>query len=123
MPCEYQIDVPHRLVRARAWGPLSHADFMATLMGIRNDPAFRSDFSQLYDLREALPTPISADKVRDLASYSNFGAGSRRALVATHDMIYGMLRMYASHRQVIGQEQIAVFRSLADAQAWLELKT
>jgi hypothetical protein len=122
MPSEYQIDVANRLVRARAWGVLTHDDLMATLLGIRNDPAFKSDFSQLYDFREALPSPISAAKVRDLASYSNFGAGSRRALVAANDAIYGLLRMYAAHREAIGREQIAVFRSLADAQAWLQSK-
>jgi len=122
MPSEYEIDVANRLVRARAWGVLTHADLMATLMGIRNDPAFRPDFCQLYDLREALPSAMSAENVRDLASYSNFGFGSRRALIAANDAVFGLSRIYASYRQVIGKEQIAVFRSLADAQAWLAEK-
>ncbi len=86
-----------------------------------HDPAFRSDLSQLYDLREAANLTISADEIRDLAGYSPFGPGVRRAIVARQDAVYGAARMFALLREAGGApEQIRVFRSLEEANEWLE---
>lgn len=123
MPSAYEIDLKRRLVRSRAWGVLTHDDVMATRLEMERDPAFRPDFSQVYDFREVSPAAMSAARVRELAGYSTFGPGSRRAFVATHDVVYGLLRLYALEREALGgKERMAVFRSIEDAKAWLGLE-
>jgi hypothetical protein len=52
MPCDYEIDTDLRLVRTRMWGVLTYAELTANRSQMSLDPAFRSDFSQLADLRE-----------------------------------------------------------------------
>jgi hypothetical protein len=123
MPSECEIDVPDRLVRCRAWGAVTHADITETRLKFTRDPAFHPDFFQLYDLREVTNTDIAADEIRDLASYAPFSHDVRRAIVAPQDAVYGVARMFALRREASGgQEQIRVFRSLAEANIWLGLE-
>lgn len=122
MPSEYWIDVQHRLVRARAWGIVTHVELTKTRLGIVEDPNFRSDLSQLYDFREVTRSAISAEEVRELGGHSHFGAKSRRALLVAPGATYGLARMFELYREAIGgREQIRVFTSLGEAEAWLEL--
>ena len=43
MPWSYEIDADHRLVRARAWGVLTHDQITALRLRYTGDPAFRPD--------------------------------------------------------------------------------
>ena len=123
MPCEYEIDLTHRLVRTRAWGAVTHAELTAMRVRLTGDPAFQSDFSQLYDLREAVSLAMTADEIRELASYSHFGANSRRAIVAPKIAAFGTVRMFAIQREASGgQDEVRAFRSLAEANDWLGLE-
>jgi hypothetical protein len=122
VPSEYWIDVPHRLVRARAWGVLTHAELTKTRLGIMGDPNFLSDFSQLYDFREVTKAAVSADEIREIGGHSYFSAQSRRAILAPHGAVYGLARMFELYREAIGgREQIRVFTSGEEAEAWLGL--
>jgi hypothetical protein len=123
MSCDYEIDLRHRLVRCRGWGAVTHADITETRLRFTHDPAFHPDFFQLYDFREVTNIDIAADQVRDLASYAPFSRHARRAIVAPQNAVYGLARMFATQREASGgQEQIRVFRSLAEANAWLSLE-
>jgi hypothetical protein len=71
-------------------------------------------------------TTVSAtlDELQQVAGFSVFGPGTRRAFVATNPVPYAFSRMYEAYREFNdGQEQIEVFRSLEDAEKWLGLKT
>jgi hypothetical protein len=123
MPSEYEIDPAHRLVRVRAWGVLTHAEVTATRVGFISDPAFRPDFSQIYDAREVTSASMTGDEIRDLASYSAFDRTSRRAFVVSTTAAYGVARMMSIQREATGgEEQIRVFRSVEDANKWLGLE-
>jgi hypothetical protein len=123
MPCDYEIDLANRVVRARAWGVLTCAEAAATRTRFAGDPAFRPDFSQLYDFREVTRVDMTGEEIRDFARFSPFAPGARRAAVATQSAVYGVLRMLGIQREVSGgQDEIRIFKSLEDAVKWLELE-
>ena len=57
---------------------------------------------------------------RRLAERDPFAAGSRRAIVATGNLVYGMSRMYMAYSDGQGAE-MRVYRSLEAARQWLGL--
>jgi len=123
MPWSCEIDPDLRLVRSRAWGVLTHDEITALRLRYAGDPAFRADFSQLFDLRDVTSISATLDELQEVASHTAFGPGTRRAFVATNPVPYAFSRMYEAYREFNGgQEQIEVFRSLEDAEKWLELR-
>ena len=122
MPWSYEIDPEHRLVRSRAWGVLTHEEITALRLRYTGDPAFQSDFSQLFDLRDVTSVTATLDELQEAAGFSHFGPGTRRAFVATNPVPYAFSRMYEAYREFNGgQEQIEVFRTIEDAEKWLGL--
>jgi hypothetical protein len=63
---------------------------------------------------------MSPDAIRDLAESSIFAAGTKRAFIASQDAHYGLARMLQAYCR-IENTQIGVFRTLAEAEEWLEL--
>ncbi|MEO8201142.1 MAG: hypothetical protein ABI679_11520 [Gemmatimonadota bacterium] len=120
MPGAYNID-PHRhLVLSRGWGVVTNDDFMVHARELTEDPRFQPTFSQLSDLRDAERLELDTFTVRRLAAISPFGAGSRRALVVSSDLAFGMARMFQTLREGNGEE-LQVFRDIDAALDWLGL--
>jgi len=120
MPSSYQIDLENGLVRCRAWGVFTHSEATATRLEFTSDPAFRSDFSQVYDFSEVARIEMTGEEIRDLGSYSPFGRYAKRAAIAPGDAIFGALRMFEiQHEASGGRTTIHVFRSTSEAEAWL----
>lgn len=65
---------------------------------------------------------MTGEEIRDLASYSPFTPGVRRAAVASQTAVYGALRMFSILREVRGSDDVGVFKSFAEAMEWLGLK-
>jgi hypothetical protein len=124
MPWNYEIDINHRLIRARAWGVLTHEEITALRLRYTGDPEFQPDFSQLFDLREVTTVSATLDELQEVAGFSVFSPGVRRAFVATNPVPYAFSRMYEAYREFNGgQEQIEVFRSIEEAEKWLGIRT
>jgi hypothetical protein len=122
MPCAYEIDADYRLIRTRIWGLLTYAELTANRLRMENDPAFKADFSQLADLREVTAIALTGDQIREFAAHSPFTPGTRRAVVASSDVAFGLGRVYGSYREAISpKDQIRIFRHLNDAEEWLGL--
>ena len=122
MPADYEIDVACRLVRFRLWGEVTDAESKANRLRLVRDPAFNPDFCELIDMRGVTGFgSVTGTQVRDNASVStHFGPGTRRALVATTEIGYGLARMWAAYREASGgKEEIGVFRSVEAAEIWL----
>jgi hypothetical protein len=118
---DYSVDVERRCVRIRVSGVLTAAAFLSTLTDMHRDPRVTRDFSALIDFRDIRSvTGLHDDEVRSVAS-SAVGAVARRALVATVPSVFGVCRMFATCCELAGGEPVAVFRSVLDAEEWLEL--
>jgi len=75
---------------------------------------------RLWDL-SAIDLNLSAEELRQIARYSRekFSSSDRLALVASADLTYGELRMFEVFRQQDDPPTVWVFRSVAEAEAWL----
>ena len=118
MPCGYIIDLARSLVLSRGWGIVTDRELLAHVRALTIDPRFVRNLHQLADLRDVVDVEVTAATIREMASLNPYGDGSRRAVVVTSDVLFGMARMY----QILRDEptdELEIFRTLDDALRWL----
>lgn len=122
MPISYRIDSKRQLILTRAWGVLTDAELLAHKERLLHDAAFDPRMPQLSDVREIERLDVTAAGVRAMVAHDAANSerrnGHRMALVVPMDEAFGMARMY----ELMGQGQdggVGVFRTLAEAEAWL----
>ena len=118
----YNIDKERRLVLSTGSGVFTLADALAHQQRLANDPDFDSSFSQLVDLTHVTSVELTAFDIRKLAQANLFSRGSRRAILATSDVAFGLARMFGALRESAGEDGIHVFRDLNEALDWLFAK-
>jgi hypothetical protein len=116
----YRIDRALRVVRSRGWGTLSTDDLQDYTSRLLADPAFDPDYRSLADLSEVTRVEIDQVALSHAAWMPSFTPGTRRAVIAPTDLVYGLARMFATHSERFGQV-VHVFRHRSDAEAWLGL--
>jgi hypothetical protein len=118
---EYAINPARHVIYTRMWGSVTMADFLAVRSTLTADPQFDPSFSHISDLRDCAPLDVSASDIGQLASRAA-RKPSRRAIVVSHDVTFGLARMYELRRQLVDPSgQIQVFRTLPEALTWLGL--
>ena len=120
MPVSHKIDVVKGVVFTTWSGDVTLEEARSHLQQLRNHADFLPSMSQLSDAREVTST-VSAEGIRELASTTPFGEGSRRAIVVSSDVVFGVSRMYEL-RQLEGGADVKLFRDIGEARAWLGLK-
>ena len=121
MPCEFLIDTERRLVVSRGTGIFCRADFMGHMEKLRVDLRFRPEFDHLVDGRKFDRVDLTPTQIWELRGESVFAATSRRALVVSSRLHFGLARMFASYREATSNQVTAVFWDLMEAVAWLGL--
>ena len=124
MCVDYRIDTARGLVFTDCHGNISAADMDDIAQRLRNDPAFNPDYRQLVDLTAVSGISAPFDAIRHFASDQRgdpFSGKSHRAIVAPHDLTFGVARMYEALREDKDNGALRVFRSLPEALKWLEL--
>ena len=127
MPLEHRIDHRLRLVLTRAVGTLTDDEVFAYQHDVWSRPEV-AGYDELIDMSAvehvAVPSP---DRIVRLASVSaGMDVGmppTRLAIIAPRDFEFGLGRMYGAHREMDSRntKRVGVFRSRAEAQAWLGL--
>jgi hypothetical protein len=120
MPCAYTIDLARSLVLSRGWGEVTDRELLAHVRALTADPRFARNFHQFIDLRDVTDVQITASTIREMVKLNPFGAGARRAVVVTSDVVFGMARMYQILRDE-SPDEFEIFRKLDDALRWLEI--
>ncbi|HJQ52227.1 MAG TPA: hypothetical protein VJ825_00155 [Gemmatimonadaceae bacterium] len=85
---------------------------------LRTDPRFDSSFRELVDMTAVTKLLITTHLIYETALDQFFEPGTRRAIVASSDVVFGMARMFALRAESAGQ-LVEVFRAPARAEAWL----
>ena len=119
LPFTYQIDVERRLVISIASGVVTADEILNHQGQLMSDPQFSPEFWQLVDLTQATRTDIHAQDVRALAAKAVFAPGSRRAIVASGPVAFGLARMFELMRDTRGERGIQVFNDREEALRWL----
>jgi hypothetical protein len=121
MPVSYSIDPAQGLVTNVGTGVLTDADMRETQQRMIADADFRSTYSQLFDLTDVTEVRLTSSYLREMADATAFAPSSRRALVVTQTLLYGLSRMFQAFLGDQG-EAFRVFRSRAEAESWLDLR-
>jgi hypothetical protein len=122
MPVFYKIDKERKLVISTGSGVFTMADALAHQEKLRKDPDFDPSFSQLLDFTHVTKLELDAKDVRRLAQTFVFSDDSRRAILVSGDVAFGLARMFEMLRDTFGEKGIRVFRNLDDALDWVLAK-
>jgi hypothetical protein len=126
VPLDYRIDHKQRLVHVTAHGVITADALFAYQKAAWSDPAIAeydelADMSGVEDVEAPSPSNVSA-----LAGFSARMDASAKptklAIVARDDLLFGLGRMYQAYREMKpgSNKEVAVFRSMPEALAWLE---
>jgi hypothetical protein len=122
MPVFFKIYGERRLVMSTVSGVVTLADALAHRENLRKNPDFDPSFSQLVDLSNVTKLEFSREDVERFAQDTIFSLNSRRAAVATGDLVYGLARMFEMLRESKGEGGLRVFRHLDEALEWVLAK-
>ncbi|MBI3412276.1 MAG: hypothetical protein HY040_28490 [Planctomycetes bacterium] len=125
MPLDYEIDSKRRLVMAKGRGAVTDQDLLGYQCAVWLRPEV-AGYSELVDMSavERIVEP-NTESIRQLArlsaSMDSAALPSKFAIVAPQHLAYGLGRMYATFRSLDenSTKQVAVFRTLAEALAYL----
>ncbi len=119
MPATYEIDKQRRLVITTGLGRITLANALEHQEKLRKDPDFDPSFSQIMDLTQVTEFALEAYDIRRIAQTTIFSRESRRAIIASSDLVYGFGRMFEILREIAGENGIRVFRNLDEAIDWI----
>jgi len=123
MPASYEIDKQRRLVISTISDPATVADALAHQEKLLKDEDFDPSFSQIIDCTHFTGASLEANDIRKLAEKTVFSSESRRAIVASSNLVYGLGRMFEILRETAGENGIRVFRDLDEAVDWILSKS
>ncbi len=110
----------------RVRGVVTLAELLAHQDRLTADPDFAPGFRQLMDLTQVSRFDTQPSDLYTVAARKVFGPGSRRAIVAASDSNFGLARGFELMRAAVtkgkSEEEIMVFRDLAEARQWLGLE-
>lgn len=115
----YRIDDARRIVMTRGWDVITTRELQDLTSRILLDPRFDASYRSLADLSEVTEVLVNTMAMAETASTPLFTAGTRRAIVAPADVVFGMASTFAAMSARAGQE-VRVFRRMADAESWLD---
>ena len=119
MPVTSYISRTHAIVLSRVHGAMSLEGLQQNQEWLLNEPDFSPDFRQVFDMSGMENLETEGDEVRGLPYI--WGQNSRRAIIATDDLAFGMARMYQLISDKEHGGQLGVFRSLEKALEWVGL--
>lgn len=121
MPLAYAIDESRGLVISTASGVVTFEEIVSHQDRLLSDPGFSTDFDQLLDCRRVGTIELTSDQAQQVATRRLFSRNSRRALVASQPVVFGVARMLQAYNEASARpSRPAVFYDLAAALKWLD---
>jgi len=128
MPIRYSVDHERKVVFAEGSGTFTDADAFGYQREVRSRPDVHG-YGELIDMTAVekieQPTPERIEQLAELSAEMDAIARSTRfAIVAPTPIAYGLGKMYQAMRemQVRSAKEVGVFRTRAEAFAFLGLK-
>jgi hypothetical protein len=118
-----EIDKARRLARITLHGQIHADDVIGSFRELLDHPDLTADTNSLWDLSDGSLAQVSRQDVHDVESYMrgfrDVRNGIKAACVCPQDLNYGFARMYEMLCERVGSVRFRVFRSVAEAEAWL----
>jgi phosphotransacetylase len=123
MPFSYRIDAAKRRVFTTGSGILTYKEAAELIRRMGLDPQFDPSFTELTDMTGVQDVVMKVEQIAELAGMRVFAPESRRAIVATNPLYFGMARMYESHHEASSGGNVRVFSDMAEAIQWIDGET
>ena len=124
MPIETSIDSRTGLRVHVATGTLTPDELENALLDAYRRPDYRPEANSLCDVRGVGIGTFTGEEIRRVVDtvLKHRGAppGTRTAIVVGRDLVYGLARMFAHQLEAKSPSDVAVFRDMDEAMAWLE---
>lgn len=121
MPIDFYIDKKQRTVFTQAYEVLTENEILDLRNRVMTHPEFDSSFNQLSDYTNVTKFDVSNNFLIQYAQLEYFGRNSKRAFIASDDLVFGSIRTYQAWHESFPSE-VKTFRHLKDARKWLGLK-
>ena len=122
MPASYHIDLRAGVVFSVFEGHVTNEELLDHQQRMATDPDFRPTMNHVIDTRGVTDVSVTALGLRLIATRSNLGPGSRRAIIEGDAISsYGYVRMFETLRSQSGAD-VRIFSSVEDAHRWLGLE-
>ncbi len=119
MPLFFHVDKARKLVMTTASGVVTREDVDTHFQKLLKHPDFDPRFSELGDYTHLTKIDFSADDLRDFARLNIFAPTARRAIIVSDDSTAVLAEMFALLRQVEGERDVRVFRTLEEGVDWI----
>lgn len=119
MPLVFHVDKARKLVMSTGSGVVNRQDVDTHFEKMLQDPDFDPRFSELADFMHLTKIEFTADDVREFARLNIFAPSARRAIVVSDDSTAVLAEMFALLRQVEGEPDVRVFRTLEEGMDWV----
>ena len=114
---EYTVDAERRVVVVKFGKKVTFKDIEQYSLGLRANPVFKSNFSEIVDLTEVEELALEADDFLKLADEIDpFSPVAKRAFVARTAVQSHAARM---HKILRVQRYIEIFRTVEEAEQWI----
>jgi hypothetical protein len=121
MSADFIIDVRRSMVFSRATDVLTVGDVLDHMERLTSHPDFRPEFNQIFDMREVTRVEMSGEDIKRLATKNIFAPVSRRALLVTPGLQFGLGRIFATYREFAGETGIRILIDEREAHSWVSL--
>jgi len=122
MAAHVKVDVKNGIVYSSFEGALNDNDILAHRDVLKTHPDFNPQFSEIVDFTEVKQLRVTVGLINSMAkSDSLYNPESRHAVIAPHDVTYGVARLY----QMLAQDtrpNVAVVRSMAEARRFVGIE-
>ncbi|MEM6708980.1 MAG: hypothetical protein AAF648_09370 [Pseudomonadota bacterium] len=115
------IDPQRNLIVVSLRGEFEFADVKAAVEELMARPDYRASLNALYDLRGVTFGAVSSDALQKLSFEIADPSwdGTRFALVADDDDVFGICRIYCAVASESGEQQRKAFRDFDSAEQWV----
>ncbi len=121
MPIDFYIDKKQKTVFTQAYDVLTEDEILDLRNRVMAHPEFDSSFNQLSDYSNVTKFEISNNFLIQYAQLKYFGKNSKRAFVASSDLVFGSVRTYQAWHESLPSE-VKAFRTIDEARKWLGLE-
>ena len=116
------VDVQRGIVYSSFEGTLNDHELVAHRDRIKDHPDFNPKFSEIVDFSRVTELKVTVGFINAMAKSSSiFSPTSKHAVIAPHDLTYGIARMY----QMLAEDtrpNVAVVRSIAEARSFVGIE-
>jgi hypothetical protein len=113
------VDAGRRIVYTQAVNPLRVARVRDHRERLHNDARFDPEFDRILLFKVSMRSRSRRRIYAHSRLQKVFSATSRRAFIIPMAALFGLGRMFAAYRDLAGESQINIVRSLIDAAEWV----